>query len=562
MACTQANSNEPADNSRLSPSNIINPEASTRLTRRRSAEEMQPNASEDAQTSEAASQSEVPPAQSMSAEMLPSNASEDAHTAQAASESEVPRAQSMSAEISADNIVGPLDAPRLTRQHSAVYVLAMRTTSTRQDARYNPATQAGRTCWKKTGARTTKKKVRFARRKMRRRSTDGREMEDDSDSDKENDAPSSSQDVQQRARMPLGELEISDFTAPSTENTDPEAAATTITMPPAPSRPPFTELRHLSQETPMVDPRSRPRTPPPAPRARGRVGPSPLRHELTTRSPSADPEPTFPGRMNANLIRSSVELADLLRQPPAPTESPAEEAAPTIPGSYAAEPERLHTLPNNPSLLQGETPIPTTPPSNPAETEISFPLPESADHPSLAVQPPSASDSPTSPPLNRSPGPRADPHGRWRERLFQSQGATNLEARSDRFGRYRDDGTRISNFQSQMMKEKELRRERRKEEESRRSATTLSNPEQQEAIANAVEDETRPCAPTSDRDSGRTATSDTGPERSSQLTETPSNAEVGSGSGEESAPESPYANQPIRPKLNKVTVGDREKYMS
>ncbi|KAL8997759.1 MAG: hypothetical protein Q9188_006243 [Gyalolechia gomerana] len=388
MSRTRGNSIKTPDRTRLSPSNIINPGTSARLTRRRSAAS------------------------------LPSNTPDDAQTSQPSSRSEMPTARSPSADISADNIVGSPDAPRLTRQRSAAYIPAMRTTSTREEMRYDPATQVGRTAWKKTGSRKTRKRVRFAAELMPRMSNgpSGTGSNPDSDpdssdsqtvsSDKENVIPtSSSQDSQPRARTPLGELDISDFAAPSIENADSAK----------PTRPALTELS--PEEAPTTIPAS-PSTGTPA-ATRGRI----YRHRDKPSPPHAQKTPQ-------------------------------------------TQPPRTPSPPGDPL----------------AESEVTLPLPESAHHPRMVLHPPSYPKSPTSPPAKLSPRSRVDPYRKLNERRFQPYCDRNLRVRTDPLGRYREDGITYAEYSKRKREREgsEARLcgedeawERREKEEKRQGAVTL-----------------------------------------------------------------------------------------
>ncbi|KAI4166522.1 MAG: hypothetical protein LQ343_007987 [Gyalolechia ehrenbergii] len=288
----------------------------------------------------------------------------------------MPTARSPSADISADNIVGSPDAPRLTRQHSAAYISAMRTTSIRQEIRYDPAAQVGRTAWKKTASRKTRKRVRFAAELMPRMSNDpsdtGSNPDPDPDSsdsrsdssDKENAVPtSSSQDSQPRARTPLGELDISDFAAPSIENAD---SAT-------PTRPALTELS--PEEAPTTIPAS----------------------------PSRGTLAATRGRIYGPRDKPSPPHTQTTPQP---------------------QPPRTPSPPGDPL----------------AESEVTLPLPESAHHPRIVLHPPSYPKSPTSPPPKLSPRSRVDPYRKMNERRFQPYCDRNLRVRTDPLGRYWEDG--------------------------------------------------------------------------------------------------------------------------
>lgn len=259
MARSRSQCNKPLDRTGISPIHILNPGSSSRLTRQRWA---------------ASSSSSTP---------------NDTQISQAVSPVSPPQTSSISADISAYNIIGPLDTPRLTRKRSAAYVSAMRTTSTRQQRRYNPVSQAGRTAWKKSGSRTTEKRVHFTKDvhppgvhfdspeiyvdpdaepadSPEADSSESESLRSNRLDDKENVV---SRDLQRPVRRPLGILRVSDFRDPSFEN---EESAADGAAPLAPSRTPLAEIPIPTP--PRETPRST-RTPPPAPRARTRANPSP-----------------------------------------------------------------------------------------------------------------------------------------------------------------------------------------------------------------------------------------------------------------------------------------------
>lgn len=301
---------------------------------------------------------------------------------------------------------------------------------------------------------------------------------DSSDSDSSASSPSGKENV----APANSHVQINNSTAPSLESEESIADGATpgsnTAIPLAPSRIPFGELPLPPPPSPKETPQSGSRTPPPAPRARARarLSPTPPRRFIKQESDE-----------------NQAALSDLRRLSDS-TDRMWRCGRPTV--RFDMVRRRL------PSVESDDY-------ASLDESEVSLPLPESADLPSLVVQPPSNGNSPSSS-RGISSTSSADPYGKQREHMFQGRNTDDLQVRNDRLGKYRYDGTAIRSF-------KRIKEEREKEERERER---LAKQKDETAVSSAVE----------------------------------SRAEEKSQSGD-SDPEE----RPMRPKLNKRTIWDRLK---
>ncbi|KAL8718591.1 MAG: hypothetical protein Q9225_004293 [Loekoesia sp. 1 TL-2023] len=510
----------PSNSTRISPSNIINPEISTRLTRRRSAASSSGTATHN-QPCQSTSQPDAP-------------------------------GRRLSAEITAGNVVDALNTPRLTRRGSAEHIFAMRTPSTRQDQRHDPMTRKGRTAWKKDYSRTRRKRVRFAvpittakasDLMARSSSPDGNDMPDqpdaeegedemmldpsneqpessytantpsqsaryngvpeiyedpsdtDSDSsagesnssDKENMAPTSDQDrpasLQKLAETSLRELQNIHPEGPSNEN----AASTSVTARPAPPT-----GGHTTHPVSSLEPDaglgsglffSHVGIPLPASSPIAPTASRPVYAELfhsTQGEPVVPPRPASSPSQTQSGVAGSYISAFPSAGTLAATRRQLYESRADPPSHVRSIPTRAHPNgPKAPALIQYVSSTPPPPPlPSPSETQSARPASPirrkrlgsngPLDGSDISLPLPETPKHPwlvVQPPSpDVSSASTRDPYGKLRQLTFQPEGASNLMVRNDRKGRYRDDGPGIwTRKREREMREREMRMEKEKE---------------------------------------------------------------------------------------------------
>ncbi|KAL8836732.1 MAG: hypothetical protein Q9170_002796 [Blastenia crenularia] len=403
----------PMDPFGISPSNIIAPETSARLTRQGSA------------AISSCTKTDLQRRQSI-----------------ATAQPDVPNSCSPSVEVSLDNIVGSPYASRLTRRGSAASVAATRTFSTRQEARYDPATRVGRPAWKKHGPKATRDRVQ---RTILPAVTEAVELAEESTPPEENntlvepaidnkevyvDIGSSEEESRGHSYPGFAELgsdpckSDSDSSSFDSRDMDKEnqqpcspSIQDTVEWAQQDERTGSREIINiattaLSDEslTELVEASeseiSRP-LPHRCPQPQTKVGPAPITiySDIDTSTPLAPSSPIVPNTGTLPDTRQRLYEDPLPAQtPPA---RPSRSALAELPPSTSPRGLRQRLTFNQTDPLTG--------------SEITFPLPETAQHPSLTLQPPSDGESASD--ANDVPGKPEE----WR---FQPIGEQNLLVRT------------------------------------------------------------------------------------------------------------------------------------